>query len=65
MDNGMKFMLGKLYYRLEMVDDAIQTLESIDTNVYSNLRSLRSKENFSGSAIRLGGNGGIPESPPS
>lgn len=36
MDNGMKFMLGKLYYRLEMVDDAIQTLESIDTNVYSN-----------------------------
>lgn len=36
MDNGMKFMLGKLYYRLEMVDDAIQTLESIDTNVYFN-----------------------------
>ena len=36
LDNGMKFMLGKLYYRLEMVDDAIQTLESIDTNVYSN-----------------------------
>ncbi len=36
MDNGLKFMLGKLYSRLEMVDDAIQTLESIDINVYSN-----------------------------
>jgi lipopolysaccharide biosynthesis regulator YciM len=36
MDSGLKFMLGKLYSRLEMVDDAIQTLESIDTNVYSN-----------------------------
>ena len=35
MDNSLKFMLGKLYSRLEMVDDAIQTLESIDTNVYS------------------------------
>jgi tetratricopeptide (TPR) repeat protein len=35
-DNGLKFMLGKLYSRLEMVDDAIRTLESIDTNVYSN-----------------------------
>ena len=34
-DNGLKFMLGKLYSRLEMVDDAIETLESIDTNVYS------------------------------
>ena len=34
-DNGLKFMLGKLYSRLEMVDDAITTLESIDTNVYS------------------------------
>lgn len=35
-DNSLKFMLGKLYSRLEMVDDAIETLESIDTNVYSN-----------------------------
>ncbi len=35
-DNSLKFMLGKLYSRLEMVDDAIQTLESIDTNLYSN-----------------------------
>ena len=36
MDNGLKFMLGKLYFRLEMVDDAIDTLESIDINVYPN-----------------------------
>ncbi|HTZ17496.1 MAG TPA: tetratricopeptide repeat protein [Dissulfurispiraceae bacterium] len=34
-DNGLKFMLGKLYSRLEMVDDAIETLESIDANIYS------------------------------
>ncbi len=34
-DNGLKYMLGKLYQRLEMVDDAIETLESIDVNVYS------------------------------
>jgi tetratricopeptide (TPR) repeat protein len=34
-DNGLKFMLGKLYLRLEMVDDAIETLESIDVNAYS------------------------------
>jgi lipopolysaccharide biosynthesis regulator YciM len=36
MNSGLKFMLGRLYSRLEMVDDAIQTLESIDTNTYSN-----------------------------
>ncbi|HMK57025.1 MAG TPA: tetratricopeptide repeat protein [Dissulfurispiraceae bacterium] len=35
-DNSLKFMLGKLYSRLEMVDDAIETLESIDSNTYSN-----------------------------
>ena len=28
-DNGLKFLLGKLYYRLEMVDDAIEILNSI------------------------------------
>lgn len=34
-DNGLKFLLGKLYYRLEMVDDAIEILDSIDTTVFS------------------------------
>ncbi len=34
-DNGLKFLLGKLYYRLEMVDDAIESLNSIDTSVFS------------------------------
>jgi tetratricopeptide (TPR) repeat protein len=34
-DNGLKFMLGKLYSRLEMVDDAIETLEAIDSGLYS------------------------------
>jgi lipopolysaccharide biosynthesis regulator YciM len=34
-DNVLKFLLGKLYFRLEMVDDAIETLNSIDTNVFS------------------------------
>ncbi|HEX8949786.1 MAG TPA: hypothetical protein VF790_12525, partial [Dissulfurispiraceae bacterium] len=34
-DNGLKFLLGKLYYRLEMVDDAIESLDSIDTSVFS------------------------------
>lgn len=33
-DNSLKFLLGKLYYRLEMVDDAIETLNSIDTSVF-------------------------------
>jgi tetratricopeptide (TPR) repeat protein len=36
LDNGLKFMLGKLYSRLEMVDDAIDTLEAIDSGLYSN-----------------------------
>lgn len=30
-DNELKFFLGKLYYRLEMIDDALETLMSIDT----------------------------------
>jgi lipopolysaccharide biosynthesis regulator YciM len=34
-DNRLKFLLGKLYYRLEMVDDAIGTLNSIDTGSFS------------------------------
>lgn len=34
-DNGLKFLLGKVYYRLEMVDDAMETLNSIDTSVLS------------------------------
>ncbi len=29
-DSTMKFLLAKLYYRLEMLDDALETLESID-----------------------------------
>ncbi|BCB97179.1 tetratricopeptide repeat domain protein [Dissulfurispira thermophila] len=42
-DNGLRFLLGKLYYRLEMVDDAMEILNSIDTNVFSvpELFSLR------------------------
>ncbi len=34
-DNGLKFLLGKLYYRLEMVDDALEVLNSIDTGAFS------------------------------
>lgn len=34
-DNRLKFLLGKLYYRLEMVDDAIGTLNSVDTGSFS------------------------------
>ncbi len=30
-DQGIKFFLGKVYYRLEMIDDAFETLLSIDT----------------------------------
>ncbi len=42
-DNGLKFLLGKLYYRLEMVDDALEILNSIDTGSFSppELYSLR------------------------
>jgi lipopolysaccharide biosynthesis regulator YciM len=35
-ESGLKFVLGKLYARLEMVDDAIETLEAIDSGAYSN-----------------------------
>jgi lipopolysaccharide biosynthesis regulator YciM len=35
-DKKLKFMLGKLYSRLEMVDDAIETLEAIDAATYLN-----------------------------
>ena len=34
-DNGLKFLLGKLYYRLEMVDDALEILNSIDTSTFT------------------------------
>ncbi len=42
-DNKLKFLLGKLYYRLEMVEDAMDLLNSIDTNAFSvpELFSLR------------------------
>jgi lipopolysaccharide biosynthesis regulator YciM len=33
---GIKFFLGKLYYRLEMIDDAFDTLLSIDTGSAAN-----------------------------
>jgi lipopolysaccharide biosynthesis regulator YciM len=38
----MKFFLGKLYYRLEMIDDAFETLTSIDTGgtAYPDLHQL-------------------------
>lgn len=42
-DNGLKFLLGKLYYRLEMVDDAIETLDSIDTTQFSTPELYRVK----------------------
>jgi len=34
-DNSLKFLLGKLYYRLEMVDDALDILNSIDTTAFT------------------------------
>jgi tetratricopeptide (TPR) repeat protein len=34
-DNSLKFMLGKLYYRLEMVDDALEILNSVDTGTFT------------------------------
>jgi len=41
----MKFLLGKLYYRLEMIDDAFETLTSIDTGgaAYPDLHQLMGK----------------------
>jgi lipopolysaccharide biosynthesis regulator YciM len=34
-NNGLRFLLGKLYFRLEMIDDAIEILNSIDTSNFS------------------------------
>ncbi len=34
-DQGLRFLLGKLYYRLEMIDDALEILNSIDVNTFS------------------------------
>src|SRR4030067_1088390 len=40
-DPGIKFFLGKLYYRLEMIDDAFETILSIDTgSAYPELYQL-------------------------
>lgn len=39
-NNTLKFFLGKLYYRLEMVDDAFDTLKSVDTDTYPELYHL-------------------------
>ena len=35
-DNELKMLLGRLYYRLEMIDDAMDILDSIDTAAYTN-----------------------------
>jgi tetratricopeptide (TPR) repeat protein len=35
-DNELKMLLGRLYYRLEMIDDAMDILDSIDTASYTN-----------------------------
>ncbi|MDP2166983.1 MAG: tetratricopeptide repeat protein [Thermodesulfovibrionales bacterium] len=40
LNNMLKFFLGKLYYRLEMVDDAFETLMSVDTDSYAELYQL-------------------------
>jgi tetratricopeptide (TPR) repeat protein len=34
-DTTLKFFLGKLFYRLEMIDDAFETLSSIDTGGFT------------------------------
>jgi len=41
-DPVLRFFLGKLYYRLEMIDDAFETLSTVDTGsfVYSELHQL-------------------------
>jgi len=41
-DSVIKFFLGKLFYRLEMIDDALDTLSSIDTGglLYPELHQL-------------------------
>lgn len=33
-DNRLKFLLGKFYYRLEMVDDALAVLDAIDSSAF-------------------------------
>ncbi len=35
-DMELKFLLGRLYYRLEMIDDAMEILESLDTTTCNN-----------------------------
>ena len=56
-DKGLRFMLGKLYARLVMVDDAIETLDAIDAGAYSNPElhavkaELYNKRNQTGKAI--------------
>jgi lipopolysaccharide biosynthesis regulator YciM len=41
-DPVIKFFLGKLYYRLEMIDDAFETMRSIDTGgtIYPEMHQL-------------------------
>jgi lipopolysaccharide biosynthesis regulator YciM len=41
-DPVIKFFLGKLYYRLEMIDDAFETMNSIDTGgtIYPEMHQL-------------------------
>jgi len=34
-DLELKFLLGRLYFRLEMIDDALEIFNSIDTAIYS------------------------------
>ncbi|MCI0468999.1 MAG: tetratricopeptide repeat protein, partial [Nitrospirae bacterium] len=36
-DNRLKFLLAKLYYRLEMVDDAMETLNTIDSGTFATM----------------------------
>lgn len=38
--NMLRFFLGKLFYRLEMIDDAFETLRAVDTDAYPELYLL-------------------------
>jgi len=38
--NSLRFFLGKLYYRLEMIDDAFETLSMVETDAYPELYLL-------------------------
>jgi lipopolysaccharide biosynthesis regulator YciM len=41
-DNLLKFFLAKLYYRLEMLDDALEMIEGIETpSAYPEIRKIR------------------------